>query len=226
MINKYVIPTVFSSSYDDFLARFKRVKAISSSIQIDFMDGIFVSSQSPKIKDIFDLKEFPQIVFEAHLMYANPKKFVQDCIDKGFKKIIFHYESQESPHEVHYMWLYIKKNGLIPVLALNPNTSADVLKDLPFVDFVLCMGVNPGKEKQVFIEDVYTKIARIKKMYPHVLVQVDGGITESVAKELAQVGCDFINTGSFVSESSNPLESLLKLETSFKEGLDKRGDLS
>jgi ribulose-phosphate 3-epimerase len=78
------------------------------------------------------------------------------------------------------------------------------------------MGVHPGKEHQSFVPEVLNKIKEIKKTYPNTTVQVDGGVTDITAKQLKEVGCDIINTGSFVSSNDNPKEALKQLEEVFK----------
>lgn len=210
-----VIPTVFVMKEEDFQPRFDKLIPITKNIQIDFMDGEFVEGISPKIKSVPDLTKYSEHEFEAHLMYQRPKKFVQECLDKGFKKIIFHYESQENDHEVLYMWLYIKKNDVKPILALNPETPISVLDKMPFVDFVLFMGVHPGKEHQEFIPEVLNKIKELKEKKPNITIQVDGGVNLDTAKQLKEAGCDIINTGSFVSDSENPKDALKQLEKLF-----------
>lgn len=211
-----VIPTIFVTKEEDLLPRLEKLLPISKKIQIDFMDGEFVPNSSPKISLIPDLTQYKEHEFEAHLMYERPKKFIEDCIKKGFKKIIFHYESQETEHEVLYMWLYIKKNGIQPILAINPETPIEILDRMKFVDFVLCMGVHPGKEHQAFIPEVAEKVKQIKEKYPNTTVQVDGGVNLETAQKLKSSGCDIINTGSFVAENEDPKTALEQLQEAFK----------
>ena len=208
-----IIPTIFARNKKEFSQRFKKIQPIAKNIQIDFMDGKFVKAKSISINKIPDLKKYKNN-FEAHLMTKTPENYISKLKQKGFKKIIFHIEATKFPELAAEL---IKEEQLIPFVAINPETKIEKL--IPYlsqVKGVLFMGVHPGKEHQHFIPKVYAKIKQLKKMNKKernkkIIVQVDGGVNFDVAKKLARLKIDYLNTGSFVADSENPEETLNKL---------------
>ena len=176
------------------------------------MDGKFVVGKSIKVWQIQNLKKFKKN-FEAHLMTFKPEKKLGILKRKGFKKIIFHYESSKNPEKTIKK---IKKNSLKCFIAINPETP--LKRIFPFLenaDGVLLMGVHPGREHQKFILEVYKKIKEIKKVFPKKIIQIDGGVNLQVAKKLKNSGAQILNTGSFVADSKDPKETLEKLKKVF-----------
>mgnify|MGYP001607940160 FL=1 len=150
-------------------------------------------------------------------MCSEPVKYVRDLKKKGFKKVIFHYEAVKDINKILGLILYAKSNGLKGIIAVNPNTKINKLKDLlKEVDSILLMGVYPGKEKQKFISKVYDKIRKLRKMNKKIKIQVDGGVNLTVAKKLRKLKVNIVNTGSFVSKAENPKEALRELERVFR----------
>jgi ribulose-phosphate 3-epimerase len=210
-----VIPTIFSRNKKEFQERFTRLLPIAKNIQIDFMDGKFVPTKSIALKDIPNLKKYTNN-FEIHLMCLHPERYAKKLKKIGFKKIIFHIESTKDPEKVIHS---IKSSDLIPFIALNPETPiSNVINYLPMTKGVLLMGVHPGKEHQSFIPGVYKKISQLRKSNKKIPIQVDGGVNERVAKKLARLNVNNINSGSYISTSEKPREIYNKLIKEFRKG--------
>lgn len=212
-----IIPTVFVKKGDSFLDRFGKVLSLSSRIHIDFMDGLFVINKSVILAEIPNLSGYSK-EFEAHLMVKFPKQYIEQLAKKGFKRVIYHYESQVSELDVKYMAMFIRRHKMIPVLAINPETPVDVCFPLlKTISHFLLMGVNPGEEHQTFIGETITKVKLLREKSKTALIQVDGGITPTVARRLFGVGCSHINSGSYVSGAKDPIKAFEKLEEAFHE---------
>jgi len=210
-----IIPTVFATSKVQFKERFDKLIKISDSIQIDFMDGSFVKSKSILPKQIPNLMKYNDH-FEAHLMTYHPEKHITTLKNKGFKKIIFHFEAV-GKRNIENVIKKIKKEKLSVFLAINPETPINsILEYIPRIDGVLFLGVHPGKEHQSFITPVYEKIRQLRKINKSVKIQVDGGVNESSLKKLASLKVNYLNSGSFISESANAKEAFNKLNSLFK----------
>ena len=200
-----IIPTVFATSTKEFSTRLSKIRKISSSFQIDVMDGKLVKATSVQLKSI------PKLLkdnWEAHLMVKNPVRYIKPLKKRGCKKVIVHIEATQ----VKDALISIKKEKMIPFVAINPNTP--IVKLIPIknkIKGILCMGVIPGKEKQKFHSSVYKKIKTLRKIYK-LPIQVDGGITPANIRKVARAGASIINSGSFISTASNPRAafSLLK----------------
>ncbi|MGM5483442.1 MAG: 1-deoxy-D-xylulose-5-phosphate synthase N-terminal domain-containing protein [Nanobdellota archaeon] len=221
---KKVIPTVFvtqdqiKKDSQAFAKRLGILKKITKNIQIDIMDGKFVSKKSIEVKNIPHLDKNHN--YEAHLMIKEPLKEIKKLKQKGFKKIIIHYETIKNLEEAIKT---IKQNKLIPTIAFNPETkiSNKVLETIyQEKTEILLMGVHPGKERQEFEENTLKKIKNIKNQYSGIHIQADGGVKPSIAKRLAKKGCDAINSGSFIY--SNPVKNLEIMRKSINPGLSEK----
>jgi len=202
-----IIPTVFSKNKKEFMKRLELETKISKDIQIDIMDGKFVKTKSVSVTDIPKLF-FYQRTFEAHLMVKKPEKYIDALRERGFGRIIFHYEAV-SEKDIPDLYANIRTHGMQPVLAISPKTKIEKLKKiLPTINHVLLMGVEPGKEHQKLILATYSRIKSIKNINPDIKVQVDGGVNDKTELKLKEAGADILNTGSFVANSKNPLHAI------------------
>jgi ribulose-phosphate 3-epimerase len=100
---------------------------------------------------------------------------------------------------------------------LNPHTNINVLEDtINDIDLVCLMSVNPGFGGQSFIENTYNKVKQLKALIErkgaHTKIEIDGGVTDKNAKQLADAGADVLVAGSFVFRSENPLETIKDLK--------------
>ena len=203
-----IIPTIFSENKKEFNEKFEKVFDLSDKIQIDFMDGKFVSSKSIKLDEVSDLSNYKGKEFEAHIMVLHPEKWIERLKKKGFKKVIFHYEAVDE-NEIADLINKIKGLKMRAFIALNPETEISKINDfMGVLDGVLFMGVNPGKEGQKFIERIYDKIKNLRKMNKDLDIEVDGGINSGNIRKVFMAGANLINSGSFLSKSDNPKESL------------------
>ena len=214
---KLIIPTIFAHTKKQFNERLKKLLPIAKELHIDFMDVKFVKAKGVNIEDITNLKKY-RSVFEAHLIVMNPSQYVLALKKNGFKKIIFHYEAVKDKDKILGLIYYIKNKGMKAIIAINPETIIDKIKDfLHEIDGVLLMGVYPGKEKQEFISGVYNKIKSLRKINKKIIIQIDGGVNISNIKKLNNVGVNYINSGSFINDSDNPKKALKELEKAFNQ---------
>ncbi len=83
---------------------------------------------------------------------------------------------------------------------------------LPAIDLLLIMTVNPGFGGQAFIELMKPKIVEARLMIeqsaPHVLLEVDGGVSPENARELVELGARVLVAGSSVFHAPTPQEGV------------------
>ena len=84
---------------------------------------------------------------------------------------------------------------------------------------VLVMTVEPGFGGQKFMADQLPKVEALRKRYPELNVEVDGGLGPSTIDQAAEAGANVIVAGSAVFGAKDPAEviSLLR-ETCSKKG--------
>ena len=209
-----IIPTIFAHNKKEFDLRFNKLIALKRDLHIDFMDGKFVKSKSINVNQVQNLRNY-NMNFEAHLMTKNPGKYLSLLKKKGFDKIIFHYEAIQEDKIISLI-KKIKSNNMKAIIALNPETQINnIIPFLTRIYGVLFMGVYPGKENQKFISKVYGKIKGLRKISKKINIHVDGGINLSNIKKLKILGVNYINSGSFISDSENPGKALRSLQKEF-----------
>jgi ribulose-phosphate 3-epimerase len=102
-------------------------------------------------------------------------------------------------------------------VALNPHTPVSLLEDIiKDIDLVCLMSVNPGFGGQSFIEHTYTKVKQLKEIIlrnnASTLIEIDGGVTNKNAQQLAEAGADILVTGNYIFKAQNPIEIIKDLK--------------
>ncbi len=178
-------------------------------VQIDIADGKFTKhltwnkSQELRSKNY----ELSKLNIEVHLMVENPLAVIDDWIKAGARRIIIHIEAVKFPIN-NFQFSKDVELGL----AINPNTPVEKL--IPFLKdfkFVQILAVNPGLSGQKFQPQVLEKIKFLKKNFPDVIIEIDGGINLETAKLCQEAGADILAVGSYIWESNNPQEAYRKL---------------
>ena len=209
-----IAPSILSA---DFSKLGEDIKAIDKGgadfIHIDVMDGSFVPNISFGFPIMKSIRKLTDKVFDVHLMIDNPSNYIDDFIAAGADLITVHYEADR---HIDRTINYIKSKGIIAGVALNPGTPVSMLKDLiPSLDMVLIMSVNPGFGGQKFITYSIDKIKEVKKLSeklnPELLIQVDGGIGSSNAKEVIEAGANVLVAGSAVFNGGDIGENIKSL---------------
>ncbi|EJI4435016.1 ribulose-phosphate 3-epimerase [Escherichia coli] len=164
-------------------------------LHVDLMDGTYVSNIAFGLNQIAAMKKASSMIFDVHMMLANPERHIDDVINTGAEMISVHYES--TPH-VHYIIQKIKKAGRKAGVVLNPGTPESVIEYLlDDIDYILLMTINPGQPGQTFIHKSLEKIRNTKKMISarDIQIEVDGGVNLDNVKQVKEAGADLIVVG-------------------------------
>ncbi len=164
-------------------------------LHVDLMDGTYVSNIAFGPNQIAAMKKASSMIFDVHMMLANPERHIDDVINTRAEMISVHYES--TPH-VHYIIQKIKKAGRKAGVVLNPGTPESVIEYLlDDIDYILLMTINPGQPGQTFIHKSLEKIRNTKKMISarDIQIEVDGGVNLDNVKQVKEAGADLIVVG-------------------------------
>jgi ribulose-phosphate 3-epimerase len=188
-----VVPVINESDFKEVLKKIKIAEKFSPWIHFDVADGKFTAHKTwNNFKDLKNLKANVEI----HLMAESPETIIKDWIEAGVKRIIFHLESMPAN---------LKMRNIEMGLAVNPETPAkDLTPNLDKIKFVQILAVAPGVGGQKFQPMVLEKIKFLKKNYPDVMIEVDGGINLENVKSIKEAGADIIAVGSSIFKSPNP----------------------
>lgn len=205
-----IIPAILATSeeqYKEDLYKLSSCGALKDNwVHIDFADNKFVQNQTVGPETI---SKFPtNFRKEAHLMVSHPREWINECVEAGFERIIFHIEAEDSTEECIE---YIKGKGLEVGLVVNKETTVEKLQ--PFVgkiDVILIMTIVAGFQGQPFIPEMLEKVRIVKNNNWYVKVGVDGAVKDENAKQIVTSGVDFMIVGSFLlkGETDENLERL------------------
>ncbi|MBP6867453.1 MAG: ribulose-phosphate 3-epimerase [Bacteroidales bacterium] len=180
------------------------------SFHLDVMDGVFVPNISYGFPIIQAIARYAKKPMDAHLMTVEPSRYYQRYRNLGVEWLTVHYET--CPH-LNRDLQEIRRLGMKAGVALNPATPVSVLEQaVHYADLVLVMSVNPGFGGQVFIEESLEKISRLHRIRQEkglcFVIQVDGGINDTNARLLYQIGADILVAGNYVFNSKDPLAAI------------------
>jgi len=202
-----IIPAILEKTLEEIQEKVQRIKPFTEMIQLDVMDGSFVPNTT--FQNPAQLADLP-IDMEVHLMIQRPVLFVNSWALPNVKRLIVHYEAVDNmPHLIQHIRTLGKQVGV----AINPHTSTFELKEIiQDIDLVVVMGVEPGFSGQAFQYDVLEKIKEVKKLRPDVLVEVDGGVNDSNAKDIVEAGADILAAASFLWKAPDLAEAIGQLQ--------------
>jgi ribulose-phosphate 3-epimerase len=210
-----IAPSILSADFSRLGEQIAEVsKAGADYIHVDVMDGHFVPNITIGSPVVASLRSKTNLPLDVHLMIEQPEKHISQFAEAGANIITVHVEVSQ---HLHRLIETIKNSGVKAGVALNPATPINVVDEvLPILDLVLIMTVNPGFGGQAFIDGMLNKIARMRKKLDdsgaEVELEVDGGINNDIAVNVAQAGAEVLVAGSAIFNSQqNPGEALRKM---------------
>ncbi len=205
---KRIIPAIIARTQKELDEHLRNVKGYSELVQLDIMDGTFVSNNSLYFD--FDVSG-RNISFEAHLMITDPMGW----IEKNWWKvdtIIVHFESCKNPGDIIK---FVKNKGKKIGFAIIPETAVHKVRPyLDDIDQLLIMTVNPGFYGGKFLHETLCKISEARKIKPDLDIEVDGGVAPDTITYINDSGANMFVSGSYILKSDDvkeAIDSLIKL---------------
>ncbi len=224
-----VIPALLVDNYNKLYEGLARIVNYTKTVQIDICDGKFVSSTSwpmnskdeASVENILAEEEglpfWDTIDFEFDLMVLNAHTQFEFFTRLGARKIIFHLEAERDKNAfkefLEGLDMYTRENIEIG-LAINTTTPvAELAPFISHIDFVQCMGIEHiGHQGEPFDERVLEQIKELRKLYPELIISVDGSVNEVTAPLLIQAGANRLVVGSVLQKSYDIAETIRELE--------------
>ncbi|MDD2753052.1 MAG: ribulose-phosphate 3-epimerase [Candidatus Portnoybacteria bacterium] len=108
-----IIPAIIAKDFNELKEKIKLVERRAKTVQLDVMDGIFVSDKTwpldsfldhgsglaqgkPSVNDLEKLET--NLFLEAHLMVDNPHRVLNEWLNSKVGRVILHWEAIEKIH--------------------------------------------------------------------------------------------------------------------------------
>ena len=210
-----IAPSVLAADFANLQSEVEMLnQSVTDWIHIDIMDGMFVPNISFGLPVTAAINKHAKKTIDVHLMIVDPDRYITTFKKLGADVLTVHYEACT---HLHRTLQAIKAEGMKAGVALNPHTNIDLLEDvIQDIDLVCIMSVNPGFGGQSFIENTYSKVEKLKALINRknatTLIEIDGGVTNKNAKQLADAGADVLVAGSYVFGAQDPTATIADLK--------------
>lgn len=166
---------------------------------LDVMDGLFVKNQTVDYTYLEQLKMSSTLLFDVHLMVQYPTRVISKYAKAGANILTIHYEAFANDKVFIKALKKIKDLGMVPGIAIDLDTKVETIEPfLKYCGLVLVMTVKAGKGGQEFSDDALKKIKAVRKLYPNILIEVDGGINDKTGAKAVKAGADILVSGSYI----------------------------
>lgn len=203
-----IAPSILSANLGRLNEEIKSVEPFSHLLHFDVMDGHFVPNLSigPCVLENMQTS----LPVDCHLMIDNPDQYLDDFKKAGAASVSVHFEACKNLKKTLAL---AKSLDLKVCIAIKPATAVTVLD--PYfaeLDMVLIMSVEPGFSGQHFMDVCLPKIEYVRKKYPDLDIEVDGGINDQTISLVKKAGANVIVSASYIFESADRREAIEKLK--------------
>ncbi|MDI9570813.1 MAG: ribulose-phosphate 3-epimerase [Pseudomonadota bacterium] len=212
---RIIAPSILSADFSRLGEEIRAVEAAGADwIHIDVMDGHFVPNLTIGPGVVASLRRITRLPFDVHLMIAEPDRYLDAFLAAGSDFLTVH---AEAVVHLHRAIAYIKEKGVKAGVSINPATPPAMIEPvLADIDLLLVMTVNPGFGGQKFIPTMIPKIQAARRMIdetaPHVVLEVDGGITVANIDTAAAAGATAFVAGNAVFSSPDYRQAITALK--------------
>jgi len=209
-----IAPSILSSDFSRLKDEIQAVEGAGADwLHIDVMDGHFVPNITIGPVVVEWVRKVTDLPLDVHLMITDPDKYAPEFIKAGADWISIHPETCKNPKA---SFKKIRELGAKASIAVNPDVPLERVEPyFPEIDMVLMMTVFPGFAGQAFIEDVLTKIEKVRRVVEQrklsILIEADGGIKADNIGRVVQAGAEVIVSGSGIFKTPDYADTIRRM---------------
>ena len=204
------------------MRRVKLIESFAKEVDIDIVhldvtDGTFTkNSYWHRAADLLSL-ETP-LKIEVHLMIGTSDNPIEERIAEWLlpQKIMRAILHVETSNDMPFAIAKCHEVGLQVGVAIAPGTPwTQLVPYLDNVEMAHVLGVHPGLSGQEMQTDlVFDALSHLKMHSPKGgLIEVDGGVSQENASELAKAGANILVAGSAIFDADDPKEAIRYLRS-------------
>lgn len=192
-----VLPSLLMCDFGDLKGELRRLTdAGTRTLHLDVMDGHFVPNLTYGMPIVAGIRRHSDLPIDVHLMISDPLKYAGPMADAGADLLTFHAEAVD---DVTKVAARIREYGVGVGVAINPNTPLAAIEgSIADLDLVLVMSVEAGFGGQPFSPVALERLKSLRRDYPDLLLQIDGGIDVNTIGPAREAGCDLFVVGSAI----------------------------
>ena len=197
-----IAPSILSADFARLGAEVEAVLAAGADIvHFDVMDNHYVPNLTIGPMVCKALRDYGITApIDVHLMVSPVDRLIGDFAEAGASYITFH---PEASNHVDRSLQLIRDAGCKAGLVFNPATPLDAASYvMDKLDMLLLMSVNPGFGGQSFIPTTFDKLADARELIDSagrdIRLEVDGGVSASNIRAIAEAGADTFVAGSAI----------------------------
>ena len=211
MSNCSIAPSILSGDFARMGETVANVEKWGADlVHCDVMDGVFVPNITFGMPMVKAIRPYTTLPLDVHLMITEPEKYVERFCDAGADIVTFHPEASKDARDA---LLKIKAKRKKCGLVVNPDRDFSLVEPyMDLVDMIVLMGVFPGFGGQSYIESVSDNIVLFRKKIDEsgrdILLELDGGVTETNAERFRSLGITVLVAGSATFKAEDPARAI------------------
>lgn len=179
-------------------------------LHVDIMDGRIWPKST--VGPDFVASLVTDLLKDVHLLTDKPEDLIASYAEAGAGIISF---SIEYTADIGATLALIEKGGthILRGVSLNPATDLALIQPhLDHIDLVILLAIGPDTGGETFFESLPAKVAQLREWKPELLITIDGAVKKNNVGEVAQMGPDFIATGSAVFDGNDPAANIAEMQ--------------